>query len=405
MPEPFSRILVVDDEPGIREGCRRVLVPLDFHVEVAENGHEALRKVRSGKFDLVLLDIMMPDVSGIDLLEPIRQHDPDIVCIIITGYATVELAVQAVKRGAYDFISKPFSADELILAVTQGLERRRLTLESHRLAASEEKARELAEAKEALERLDRMKSTFMLTVAHELRAPVAALQGYLRLILDGYGDPEKQRGMLVRADKRASELLTLIDDLLTLAHVREAAPTETRARVQVHKVLAEVIDLLRVNAENKGIALSVRVDAEPTVLATREHVRQLWTNLISNAIRYTPEGGEVSVSLAVDDGTAVGAVADTGIGIAEEDLPKIFDEFYRTRTAKEMVNRGTGLGLAIVKRIVEAYGGTIGVESEAGKGSRFEFRLPLAQQSPATAAAAGAQSGPCDEDEAKPTSP
>ena len=382
MPEPFSRILVVDDEQGIREGCRRILVPLDFHVEVAENGQEALRKVRAGHFDLVLLDIMMPDVSGIDLLEPIHKHDPDIVCIIITGYATVELAVQAVKRGAYDFISKPFSADELILAVSQGLERRRLTLESHRLAASEERARELARAKEELERLDQMKSAFMLTVAHELRAPVAALQGYLRLILDGYGDPEKQREMLDRADKRASELLTLIDDLLALARVKDAAPTEARVPVPVHKVLADVLDLLRADAESKGIAVSVRVDAEPIVLAGRDHIRQIWTNLISNAIRYSPGGGEVSVSLAVDNGTVVGVVADTGIGIAQEDLPKIFEEFYRTRTAKEMVNRGTGLGLAIVKRIVETYGGTIGVESEVGKGSRFEFTLPLAQESP-----------------------
>lgn len=383
MPEPFSRILVVDDEVGIREGCRRILVPLDFHVEVAENGQEALRKIRAEHFDLVLLDIMMPDVSGIDLLEPIRQHDPDIVCIIITGYATVELAVQAVKRGAYDFISKPFSADELILAVTQGLERRRLTLASRQLAASERRARELSRAKEELERLDRMKSAFMLTVAHELRAPVAALQGYLRLILDGYGDPEKQREMLARADKRASELLTLIDDLMTLAHVRNAAPTEARAPVQVHEILAEVVDLLRVDAEKKSISLSVLVGAEPTVLAARDHIRQLWTNLVSNAIRYTPEGGVVSVSLTVDNGTVVGAVEDTGIGIAEDDLPKIFDEFYRTRTAKEMVNRGTGLGLAIVKRIVETYGGSIGVESEPGKGSRFEFRLPLAEEAPA----------------------
>jgi two-component system phosphate regulon sensor histidine kinase PhoR len=282
-----------------------------------------------------------------------------------------------VKRGAYDFISKPFSADTLILAVHQGLERRRLVLESKRMQALEAEAQELARAKEELERLDKMKSAFMLTVAHELRAPVAAIQGYLRLILDGYADPDKQREMLERSDQRASELLALIEDLLALARVKDAAPEEKRVPVPVGDVLKQVADLLQVEAAKKRIAFSVRAEANPTVLATRDHIRQLWTNLISNAIRYTPEGGSVSVSLAVRDGMVEGVVEDTGIGIAAEDLPRIFDEFYRTRTAKEMVSGGTGLGLPIVKRIVETYGGNISVESEVGKGSRFTFRLPL----------------------------
>ncbi len=271
MAEQRARILVVDDESGIREGCRRVLAPQGHTVEMAANGQEGLQKIRSGNFDLVLLDVMMPDVSGIDLLEPIREHDPDLVCIIITGYATVELAVQAVKSGAYDFISKPFSADDLILAVNQGLERRRLVLESKRLAVCEAEARELAKAKEELERLDRMKSAFMLTVAHELRAPVAAIQGYLRLILEGYGENQKQREMLARADKRASELLALIEDLVSLARVKDAAPMEKRILVHLDQVLHEVVDLLKVEADKKGIALSVEsnneaiVSAEPSI--------------------------------------------------------------------------------------------------------------------------------------------
>lgn len=377
MAEPIPRILVIDDELGIREGCRRILTPLGYSVQVAENGAEGLRQVQEWNPDLVLLDVMMPDITGTDLLEPIHAHDPDIVCIIITGYATVELAVQAVKRGAYDFISKPFSGDTLILAVHQGLERRRLTLESRRAQALEAQARELARAKEELERLDRMKSAFMLTVAHELRAPVAAIQGYLRLILDGYADPHKQREMLERADQRASELLALIEDLLALARVKDAVPQEKRAPVPVGDVLKQVADLLQVEAAKKRIAFSVQADANPIVLATRDHIRQLWTNLISNAIRYTPEGGKVSVTLTARGDTVEGMIEDTGIGIAQEDLPRIFDEFYRTRTAKEMVSGGTGLGLPIVKRIIETYGGTIRAESEVGKGSRFTFTLPI----------------------------
>jgi len=380
MSDILARILVIDDELGIREGCRRVLTPLGFSVEAAENGQEGLRKVREWNPDLVLLDVMMPDITGIDLLVPIHQHDPDIVCIIITGYATVELAVQAVKRGAYDFISKPFSADNLVLAVNQGVERRRLTLESQRVQALEAEAEELTKAKEELERLDKMKSAFMLTVAHELRAPVAAIQGYLRLILDGYADPTKQHEMLARSDQRASELLALIEDLLSLARVKDAAPMDKRALVPVRPVLDEVVELLKVEAQKKSIALTVQADGEPVVFANRDHVRQIWTNLISNAIRYTPNGGKAMVSMNMRDQAVAGAVEDTGIGISPEDLPKLFDEFFRTPKAKEMVTGGTGLGLAIVKRIVETYGGTIRAESEVGKGSRFEFTLPLAEE-------------------------
>jgi len=379
MSETPGRILVIDDELGIREGCRRVLAPLGFFVTVAENGCEGLREVQEDNFDLVLLDVMMPDITGVDLLEPIHQRDPDTVCIIITGYATVELAVQAVKRGAYDFISKPFSADTLILAVSQGLERRRLTLETKRLQSMEAEAQELARAKEELERLDKMKSTFMLTVAHELRAPVAAIQGYLRLMLGGYAEAEKQREMLQRSDYRATELLALIEDLLAFARVKDAAPTEKRTLVPVRDVLNQVAELLQVEATKKQISFSVHAEGNPIVSANREHIRQIWTNLISNAIRYTPEGGRVSVSMAMRDRSVDGAVQDTGIGIAPEDQPKIFDEFYRTKTAKEMVTGGTGLGLAIVKRIVETYGGSLHMESEVGKGSRFEFTLPLSE--------------------------
>ncbi|MEM2126433.1 MAG: response regulator, partial [Candidatus Methanosuratincola sp.] len=185
MNEP-PRILVIDDEEGIRAGCRRALEPEGYVVETAVSGQEGLRRFREGNFDLVLIDVVLPDMRGVDLLKPILEKDPDAVCVIITGYATVELAVQAIRSGAYDFLSKPFTADVLRMTVAQGLERRRLSLEAKRLQKIEEEARELARAKEELERLDRFKTTFMWTVAHELRAPLNALQSFLLAILKGY---------------------------------------------------------------------------------------------------------------------------------------------------------------------------------------------------------------------------
>ncbi len=378
--EKEINILVVDDEAGIREGCRRALTPLGYNVEVAETGAAGLRKLRDGTFDLVLLDLMMPGMSGMEALGRIQEIDPQMVIIIITGYATVEAAVQTIKRGAYDFISKPFTSDDLILVVNQGLEHRRLVLETKRLQAIEEEARELARAKTELEKLDAMKSRFMLTVAHELRAPVAAIQGYLGLILDGYANEDAQE-MVESSYQRCGELLDMIDDLLLLARMKEKATEAKKTTVSMASVLEEVSGLLKGEAEGKGLAFKVQIAGRSEMLANKEHLKQLWTNLISNAIRYTPRGGSVVASLEEKDGQIVGTVSDTGIGIAADDMPRIFEEFYRTEAAKKMEAHGTGLGLPIVKEIIESYGGTIQTDSRLGEGTTFVFTLPQLMES------------------------
>lgn len=380
MNEP-PRILVIDDEEGIRAGCRRALEPEGYVVETAASGQEGLRRFREGNFDLVLIDVVLPDMRGVDLLKPILEKDPDAVCVIITGYATVELAVQAIRSGAYDFLSKPFTADVLRMTVAQGLERRRLSLEAKRLQKIEEEARELARAKEELERLDRFKTTFMWTVAHELRAPLNALQSFLLAILKGYIPPEEQREVLERAVQRVQELLDLVDDLLKLAAAKSGKGLEKREPVSLADVLEKVAPLFQKEAEAKGLAWSLEVRARPIVQADPDQMAQVWSNLISNAVKYTPAGGRVRVVLEEQDGWAVGTVEDTGIGIAPHDLGRIFEEFYRTPQAKEIAPRGTGLGLPLVKQIVEAHGGSITVESEVGRGSRFVFRLPSSVES------------------------
>jgi signal transduction histidine kinase len=371
------RILVIDDEEGIRAGCRRALEPEGYIVETAATGQEGLRRFREGNFDMVLIDVVLPDMRGVDLLAPILEKDPDVVCVVITGYATVELAVQAIRSGAYDFLSKPFTADVLRMTVAQGLERRRLTLEARRLQKIEEEARELARAKEELERLDRFKTTFMLTVAHELRAPLNALQSFLWAILKGYIPPEEQQEVLGRAVQRVQELLELVDDLLKLAAAKSEKGLEKREPVSLADVLEKVAPLFQKEAEAKGLAWAVEVGARPVVRADPDQMAQVWSNLISNAVKYTPAGGRVRVALEERDGWAIGTVEDTGIGIPPQDLERIFEEFYRTPQAKEVAPRGTGLGLPLVKQILEAHGGSITVESEVGRGSRFVFRLPV----------------------------
>jgi len=369
--ESSDRILVIDDELGIRQGCRRVLEPEGFVVETAATGKEGLERIRERSFDLVLLDVVMPDVRGIELLEPIHQQDPETIVIVITGYATVELAVEAIKAGAYDFLSKPFTSDVLLVTVRKGLERRRLLQEARRAQAAEQRAAEL-------ERLDRFKTQFTLTVAHELRAPLTALQSFLIAVLKGYIPADEQKKVLQRAIDRSQELLDMVDDLLKLAAAKAEQETATRQRVPLDEVLEKISSLQKAQADEKGIDYRVNEAQHVQVHADRDQMGQLWTNLISNAIKYTPPGGKVTVTLTAEDGWAVGSVADTGIGIAPEDQGRIFEEFYRTAKAKQIEARGTGLGLPLVKRIVEGHGGTLEVNSTPGEGSRFTFRLPPA---------------------------
>lgn len=374
-----AQILVVDDELGMREGCRRVLSPLYHTVDTAENVAAALEAIRSKGYDLVLLDVMMPDGSGLDLCDPIHERDADAICIVITGYATIELAVDAVKRGAYDFLSKPFTSDQLLVAVKQGLERRRLRRETAELDACRRRADDLARAKSEIEKLERTKSQFMLTVAHELRAPAAAVQSYVNLILNGYINGPELHDTMTRIQHRLQELLDLIADLLQLAHLKEAkdAPSPTLSPQPVADILEEVAGLMQEQSRQKNQHLDVQILARPMLAATRDHIRQVWMNLISNAIKYTPAGGHVKVRLEADGQGITGNVTDTGIGIAEADLPNLFREFFRTDQAKATGEIGTGLGLAILKQIIDSYGGTIDVQSRLGRGTSITFSLPF----------------------------
>ena len=382
--ESKGHILVIDDELGMRIGCQRALQSEGYTVETAESGAQGLQRLHADSYDLVLLDMMMPGISGMEMLERIAEIDPALVCVVITGYATVESAVQAIRKGAYDFIAKPFDSDTLLLTVNQGIEKHTLSLQAQRLAELETTAQDLARQKADLEHLDRLKSTFTLTVAHELRAPVAAIQSYLRLILDGYISPEDQNKYLERAERRAQAQLELVNDLLDLARLQDPDIRVETETVCMATVLHEVLNAMAANADEKDIHVTFTVDTDSAwVEMNVRHARQLWTNLVSNAIKYTPEGGQVSVSLTARDGHLIGSVADTGIGIAKDEIALAFEEFYRSKAAKAYTRMGTGLGLPIVKRILDTYGGAIDVESELDKGSTFTFQLSLAR-SPAT---------------------
>jgi signal transduction histidine kinase len=371
-----ANILVIDDEVGMREGCRRALTPHGFRVTTAEHGAEGLHRLREEQIDLVLLDAMMPGMSGLELLERIQEHDPNIICVMITGYATVDLAAHAMKQGAHDFLPKPFTSDELLTAVRRGLEERRRRRTTKLQEVQEEEAQQLERARQEMAKLDAIQSRFMLVIAHELRNPAGVIKNYLQLIRSGYVEASEQDEVLEQLDLRASQLLDMLDDILELAHLKASMSTSKLKPVALAEVLEKAAQPFHRQATAKGLHLHLEIRDRPTLPGIPAHFASLWCNLLDNALKYTP-GGTITVMLAEEEGQAVTRVADTGIGISTEELAQIFQEFYRSESAKAEVPLGTGLGLPIVNQIVKNYDGTIQVDSGPGQGATFVVRLPL----------------------------
>jgi two-component system phosphate regulon sensor histidine kinase PhoR len=232
-----------------------------------------------------------------------------------------------------------------------------------------------------LKRVPKAELLPMMQLAHELRSPLAAVQHSLEMVLQGYtkSSPELHDEMLSMAQGRTVTMMERVNDFLQLGAVRYAEIEQQRGPVQLVEIMERLAPEMRVRA--RWVAVDLRLDMPdslPPILAANEDIEHLLSNLISNAIKYTETGGSVRVSFRAENDDVVGVVEDTGIGIAAEELPRIFDEFYRATGAKDKAE-GTGLGLSIVKRVLDLYGGRIKVESEPGKGSKFTFTFPSAE--------------------------
>jgi signal transduction histidine kinase len=481
-------VLVVDDEKVVRDGCCRVLKPEGLQVLTAENGEKALEAVEREEINVVLCDLKMPVMGALGVLEKIRESHPNIPVIIITGHGTIESAVECMKRGAYDFITKPFRADHLVLIVRralekQALERRAQQLQEERsrslydLAAEQSRVRtivscmadgvlvttpdlevvmhnpastrllefsppastpialsdyinddNLSEALKSLlanaegqeeciaqelilgrkhiralsalvygperqilgtvtvfhditsfRELDEMKSNFVHHVSHELRAPLSAIKQQHSVILDGLAGElkDKQRELINRAQDKIQGLLDMINDLLDVARIESGHGAQQQVPMNLADILAQTVTLMGPRAEEQGLALQLELSPElPLVQADGRSMEEVFTNLISNAINYTPDGGAVTVSTIPHPEYLEIRVSDTGVGIEAEEVSKIFDKFYRVKHPETRQVIGTGLGLSIVKGIIEAHRGSVEVESEPGVGTTFRVLLP-----------------------------
>jgi len=481
-------VLVVDDERPIREGCHRVLAGRGYDVMTAENGQIALDFLAKQPVDIILLDLKMPVLGGEEVLEITREKYPDVPVIIITGHGTVDTAVDCMKRGAYDFITKPFQIDQFVLTVKRAAEKRELEekakqfeeersrnlydlnfeksrlktiincmangvmvtnrnlevvlhnpafvrlmeiphaidnplpansiikdaslietlqeIQSAQSAKDEFVSQEIQMGKNVLraisapaldparrimgtvtvlenvtafKQLDQMKSDFVNMVAHELRSPLVSIRQLDSVLLEGLAGPlsAKQQDFIDKSAKRIDGLLELINDLLDVAKIEAGKFLQHRVPTDIGKIVEEIIELMAPKAREQGVALTCTCENLNPVLADPKNIEEVFNNLITNAINYSPDGGEVSITARSLMEHIEIKVSDTGVGIPAEELPKIFDKFYRVKHPKTRKVIGTGLGLSIVKGVVEAHHGTIDVESAPDKGTTFRILLPM----------------------------
>ena len=475
------RILVVDNEERIRAACKQVLEECGYEVRLAASGIQALEDIPAHHYDIMLLDLMMPEMSGFEVLAKVKLLDPDTVVIVITGYATLEHSVDAMKKGAFDFIPKPFTPEHLRVTIAKAIDytralwdiadtRSRLrTMVNHisdgvmctnhqnqvalanpaflRLIGCQAPSMigrgveefiniprmremisqalhmpesELTELTEeitindhnrpeemvlsircapfrdrigrnlgvitvlhditALKRMDRMKSQFVSMVNHEIQSPLNTILMQIQVMIDGLAGElsEKQHNILSRISQKINNLSRMSSELLDLAKIESGLISLEREPMDLSAIIRDQVAFHLPRAESQSIRLEADVPENlPPVLANRRNMEAVLSNLITNAIKYSPDGGRVTVSASVENDYLCVRVKDTGIGISPEDLKLIFKQFYRVKTEKTRYINGTGLGLAIVKRIIESHEGRIKVESRPGEGSTFIVFLPV----------------------------
>ncbi len=363
---PGEPILVIDDEETIREGARTALEKSGYAVATAANGVEGIRLARESKAALVFVDLKMPAMSGMEVIDTLSAEIPDIVLIVITGYASIVSAVEAMKKGAYDYLPKPFSPDQLRAVTRRGLEHRGLRMETRRLREEKE----------------RMERNFITFVSHEMRSPLVAIRQYLEAFqaVSCARLEESHRDILFRCDERIQGLERLVETWLDISRIEEGAFVRERAPLEAAFLAAQCVADHRPLCERKGIRLEAAVPAgTPPIMGDAEGILRVLANLVGNAVKYTPEGGTIAIGAGSDATSVFLQVADTGAGIPRDKLPFVFEPFFRVR-GKEERHRGSGLGLTICKKIMEAHNGRICVSSKEGKGTTFTLQFPVLRE-------------------------
>lgn len=367
------KVLIVDDEPGIRSGIERILrnftvsypfMEEDFAFDLIEagTGEMAIEIIDNQKIDIILLDNQLPGINGIEVLEYLKKISYDALVMMITSYASLDLAVKATNIGAYNFVPKPFTPQELKTAVesiTKQLYLKRMTRKMNK------------EGKQ-------IRFQFLSVLSHELKSPINAIEGYMKIMQDRQvGDNiNDYAAMIDRSMERLKGMRTLILDLLDLTQIESGKKVRSIKKIDLHEIAKMAIDSIEPLAIQKQVKLYLEGEDNVVIQSDKDELEIVLNNLISNAVKYNRDGGKVFIDISSTNTNVKISVEDTGIGMSKEDIEKLFHEFVRIKNSKTKNVTGSGLGLSIAKKMVELNGGTIKVESTPDVGSKFIVTLP-----------------------------
>lgn len=369
------KVLVVDDEPGIRSGITRILrnfrvgypfmdEDFDFEVIEAETGERAIEIIEAQPVDIILLDNKLPGMDGIEVLDYIKKKEFDSQVMMITSYASLDLAIKATNNGAFNFMPKPFTPEELrssIEGITKHLFLKRMTRQMNR------------EGKQ-------VRFQFLSVLSHELKSPINAVEGYLKIM------KERQVGdnladydaMIDRSMERIKGMRNLIMDMMDLTRLESGKKVRELKKVDLNQVARIAMDTVEPMSIQKNVKMYLDAPENLFIPADPDEIEIILNNLVSNAVKYNRDGGSVHVILRQSDSLVKIKVEDTGIGMSEEDTSLLFHEFVRIKNEKTKMITGSGLGLSIVKKLVEDnYSGKISVKSTPDVGSVFEVQIPI----------------------------
>ncbi len=389
-----ARLLVVDDEESLRITTAAILENEGYIVDTASSGDEALSLFESAEYDLVLTDLHMEGGDGLSVLGEIRRRSPLTISVVLTGFASVESAIAALQEGAYDYLVKPCDIDNMRHTIRRGVEHRRLMLAEQKARTDlealnrdlelriAERTGELTRLNEDLAEANQAKDVFLATLSHELRTPLTPVVGWVKLLRSGNLDNSGVGQALDAIERNAWLQSRLIDDLLDTSRIAtgklhfEPQPTDLNAAVRA------AVDTVRASAASRKIDLQTNLSPTPLVIMGEPvRLQQIAWNLISNAIKFTESGGSVRVVTERDDSSARLTVEDTGVGIAADFLPHVFDRFRQADGSTSRVHGGLGLGLAIANALAKMHGGRLEVKSDGvGHGSRFTLSVGIARE-------------------------
>jgi signal transduction histidine kinase len=371
-------ILVVDDEESVATTIEAIL-KLDGHdVLAVTSGEAAIRLLHERQFDVVLTDLRLADIDGIEVLKEVQRTSPDTAAIMLTGYASLESAVAALRSGAYDYLMKPSDVEELRATVNRAIERRQLR-------------QRLLE----LEEVDRLKTQFLSMASHELRTPLTAVSGFIQVAkrriqrlneqrdakVDWRQETARAAETLELAQRQSRRLARLVDELLDVSRLQLGRVDLHLTEIDIVATLREVIDRMRLLTSTHTLEIESETESA-MIIADADRIDQVFENLIGNAVKYSPSASRIGVLIRRVGEDVHIAISDQGIGIDRDELDRIFNIFYRSPDPRAGHVGGLGLGLYISREIITRHGGRLWAESPSGSGSVFHVSLPIAVIAP-----------------------